>query len=424
MEPLTDVLPGPRSGGPVQLANGRVQHTDGYTIDAATLDMAASATPPNTERARASRMTQFVSWCQERGRLHDDPGTLADWAHWLAVQQHPAETIDVYTATVAERLANSGVLVPPSERDLIARIVQARSRDEAQDDDGHGDVLQAEECTREDLAAMLAVHHPETVEGIRNRLVLSLAWYMGARASEPASLRVRDMRVETVRLVDRETGELCELPALVVTLRLSKTSPHGRTAERIRILAQEDDTCPVAAWRAWSAVLDRNGVTSGPLLRRVKNGQLTTAGRPPADPSRAGGIGDRTIRNVIASSALAAGLTRPLLPEEREIMSAAAERAELSALVLTEEGRAAVRTRRRLARRALRRELRRYSGHSMRRGPVRHDQRAGVSRDVIERQYRYTPGSRALARYLDDLVAWSSNPTVPTRYRLADANRA
>ncbi|MGC0379791.1 hypothetical protein RKD33_000007 [Streptomyces sp. SAI-129] len=53
----------------------------------------------------------------------------------------------------------------------------------------------------------------------------------------------------------------------------------------------------------------------------------------------------------------------------------------------------------------------------MRRGKVRHDQRQGEPRHVIERHNRYVPGSKALARYLDDIVAWDQNPTLPARFR-------
>lgn len=406
-------------GGLDVVTDVRVRHPDGYLVDAATLALANSATPANTVRARVSRMGAFVAWCRERGRLHSDPGTLADWAAWLAVQRHPAETIAVYTATVAERLADAPVpvLVPASERTLIAGIVQARYRQEAQDDEGQGDALQATECTREDLAAMLATLDRPTVEGTRDALILSLDWYMAGRASEPAGLNLRDVAETSVRLVDPDTGETVELAALVVTLRLSKTNAYGRTVDTIRIAAQDDATCPVAAWRAWAAVLARADVTAGPLLRRVKDGKLTTAGRPPRDPSRAGGIGDRTIRNIIARAARDARLVRRLKPAERAVLSTASEHAELGALVLTDAGREALRVHRRLARRALRRKLPRYSGHSMRRGKVRHDQRQKVARHVIERQNRYVPGSKALARYLDDLVAWDENPTIPNRFR-------
>ncbi|MFD8146095.1 hypothetical protein [Streptomyces sp. NPDC059708] len=408
-----DGLPGPRAG---ELSPERVQH-DGYMVEAATIEMAASGIPVNTTRARGSRMRLFVAWCRERGRLHDDPGTLADWAAWLARQQHAAETINVYTSTIAERLADRGVLVPPSERALIAGIVNARAQEEARDPDGQGDVLQATECTREDLVAMLATLDRTTVQGIRDALILTLDWYMAGRCSEPASLNLRDVSETSVRRTDPATGETVELAALVVLLRLSKTNPHGRTVDTIRIVAQDDETCLVAAWRAWSAVLAAAGVTSGPLLRRVKNNRLTTAGRPPADPTRKGGIGDRSIRNLIARAAADARLVRDLEPEERALLSTAAERAELGAPGLTPEDREAIRVRRRLARRALRRSLPRYSGHSMRRGKVRDDQHNGIPRHVIERQNRYAPGSPALARYLEDLVAWDDVPTMPARFR-------
>ncbi|MFJ8166530.1 hypothetical protein ACIRBY_37200 [Streptomyces sp. NPDC096136] len=407
-------LPAPRPG---ELPPGRVLHPDGYAVDAATLALAASATPGNTTRGRESRMGRYVAWCRERGRLHDDPGTLADWAAWLAGQQHPAETIHVYTSTIAERLADRGAIVLPSERALIDGIVKARGREEAREPNGQGDALQATECTREDLRAMLATLERTTVEGKRDALILTLAWYMAGRASEPASLNIRDVSETAVRLTDPVAGEAVELCGLVVLLRLSKTNPHGKTTDVIRIVAQDDETCPLAAWRAWSAVLADQGKTSGPLLRRVKNGRLTEAGRPPADDTRRGGIGDRTIRNTIARAAAAANLVRPLEPEERVLLSTAAAREELGALVLTPEGRDALRARRRLASRALRRSLPRYSGHSMRRGKVRDDQRRRIPRHIIERQNRYTAGSRALARYLDDLVAWDDVPTLPERLR-------
>ncbi|MFB7031006.1 MULTISPECIES: hypothetical protein [unclassified Streptomyces] len=403
----------------VPLPDGRVLTPDGYAVDADTLRRALAATPGNTDRSRTSRMTAYVTWCRERGRLHTDPGTLADYAATLAGRRHPAETVAVYTSTIAERLAAVGATVPESERALIRAIVSQRAQEEARDADGQGDALQATECTREDLAAMLATLDRTTVEGIRNAFILSLDWYMAGRASEPASLNLRDVAEETIRLVDPETGELVELTGLVVTLRLSKTNAYGKTVDVIRLVEQGDSTCPVAAWRAWRAVLARAGVTSGPLLRRVKNGKLTTAGRPPKDPERAGGIGDRTIRNLIRTAARAAGLVRAFTAEEREVLSTTAERNELAALVLTGAGREAVRVRRRLARRALRRSVRRYSGHSMRRGKVRADQRRGIPRHIIERQSRYVPGSRALARYLDDLVAWAENPDLPARLRRA-----
>ncbi|GAA2621857.1 hypothetical protein Stube_13400 [Streptomyces tubercidicus] len=54
-----------------------------------------------------------------------------------------------------------------------------------------------------------------------------------------------------------------------------------------------------------------------------------------------------------------------------------------------------------------------------RRGHVRHLQRLGVPRHIIEQQCRYVPGSKALARYLDDALPWQDNPTLAMRRRAA-----
>ncbi|QDN75869.1 hypothetical protein FNV62_06445 [Streptomyces sp. RLB3-17] len=248
----------------------------------------------------------------------------------------------------------------------------------------------------------------------RDVCALTLAWYMAGRASEPAGLNIREVAEDVAELVGPETGELLELPALVITLHRSKTNPHGRTTDVVRIVAQDDKTCPLAAWRQWRQVLAAAGVERGPLLRRVKNDKLTTAGRPPRDPARAGGIGDRTIRNLIRDTAAAAGLTRELTAAERRLLSTAAEAEDLAALDDAAE-REALAAERRRQQRLLRQSLRRYSGHSMRRGQVRHQQRLGVPRHIIETTNRYRPGSKALSRYLDGLVSWQDNPTVLMR---------
>ncbi|MFE4824885.1 hypothetical protein ACFRFU_52905 [Streptomyces sp. NPDC056704] len=66
-----------------------------------------------------------------------------------------------------------------------------------------------------------------------------------------------------------------------------------------------------------------------------------------------------------------------------------AEAEELAALAGAEWE--AFAAQRRRGRRLLRHSLRRYSGHSMRRGQVRHLQRLGVPRHIIEAHCRYVP---------------------------------
>lgn len=398
---------------------GRVRTPSGRTLSAAAARRIALATPANTRRSRRSRTGAYDAWCRAHGRIGTDPGTVPDWAAHLAELGHPAETIAAYTTPVLQVLEVSGHPLDAEDRSYLRAIINHRSAEEATDPDGAGDALQAAECTREDLAAMVATLDVATVCGRRNALTLTLDWYMAGRASEPAALNLRDVREVVAELVDPDSGEPLHLPALEVTVRRSKTNPYGRTTDVVRIVAQGDVTCPVAAYRAWLADLTAAGVDTGPLLRRVdRRDRLTTAGRPPADPRRAGGIGDRTVRNLIRDAAAAAGLTRELTEQERALLSTAVELAHLGAVEDAAEAER-IRAEWRRRRRALRRSLRRYAGHSMRRGQVRHMQRQGIPRHIIEMHARYVPGSRALARYLEDLVAWKDNPTVPRRERSA-----
>ncbi|SEF16405.1 hypothetical protein SAMN05428942_7265 [Streptomyces sp. 2112.2] len=385
----------------------------GFQISAAAARLAEQGTPASTRRNRRSRADLYAAWCRAHGRIGTDPGVLVDYTAALVARRHPAETITSYLATLIHLRAVSGHPVRPDERDLIQRVINARSIEEATDPAGEGDALQVTECTRDDLRAMLATLDRSTVEGIRAALALTLAWYLGARACEVPALALRDVNEVSAHYRDPATGRRVQRPGLLVIIRRSKTNPYGRKVDRVRLLAQDDETCPVAALRAWVGVLvEQSADTDGPLLRRVKRGRLSTAGRPPKDPRRAGGVGDRWMRNLIAAAAAAADLTRELAPDERRLLSTRDEQRELAAAADAAE-REAIRVRRRLARRALRRQLDRYAGQSMRRGQNRHQARRRVPQHITEMHLRYVPGSRAAARYREDLVDWDDNPTIP-----------
>ncbi|WP_327072064.1 hypothetical protein [Kitasatospora sp. NBC_01302] len=397
---------------------GRVRTPGGFTVDEATARRAALAEPANTRRGRASRAALFVAWCTEHGRVPTDPGTLADWANYLADGQHPTDTITSYVTTVASVLDLNGHPVRGDERDLIARVLNSRSAEEAADTTGAGDVLQATECTRADLARMVATCDRSTARGLRDACALLLHWYMAGRASEPVALGVLDVTEVSADILDLATGEVVSRPALELVFRRSKTDPYGRRRDVVRLVAQDDpELCPVVAVRAWRALLAEHGAhQSGPLLRRIDRwdnigGTAACAGRRPVDERRAGGLTDRSLRNIIATRARAADLVRELLPEEREVLSTCAEAAALAAADSDSE-REAIRTDRRIRRRALRRQLKRYTGHSMRRGCVRHMERSGVARHLIELHARFSPGSKALARYRVGEIAWEDNPTL------------
>jgi hypothetical protein len=86
-------------GGPVPAGN--VRTPDGYLVYEGTARKVAQAVPAGTRAGRESQAGLSVRWCNSRGRIHSDPGTVADYANWLADYGHPAETITAYTTTLA-----------------------------------------------------------------------------------------------------------------------------------------------------------------------------------------------------------------------------------------------------------------------------------------------------------------------------------
>ncbi|MFC9534919.1 hypothetical protein ACFT38_30940 [Streptomyces sp. NPDC056975] len=95
---------------------------------------------------------------------------------------------------MAATLAVSGHRLDEEDRAYLRAVINSRTREQAGDRSGAGDVLQAAECTRENLAAMLATRDRHTLAGLRDCLGLSLAWYMAGRTTEPTSLHVTDVR--------------------------------------------------------------------------------------------------------------------------------------------------------------------------------------------------------------------------------------
>ena len=412
--------PAPQNAPVSTPASGEGARTpSGARVEAATAEAIATGPPPNTQRARDSRVGVFVAWCQTRGRDATEPGTVLDYLAHLTRLGHPADTLTAYLGPLARALALSGHPLSEAARGEAHALIAGHARRTAGNPETETDPLQATEAGETQLRAMLGTLDRTTVRGTRDACALLLAWHIGARASEPGSIQNRDVSEVSAQIPDADGGPTVPVPALNIRLRLSKTNPYGRSVEVVRVIARPDEElCLVAAVRAWRALLATVGEEhTGLLLRGVDPaGRIATRerpgrGRPPADPNRRGGFGDRALRDLTARAAREAGLTGPLTEAQRELMSTTAEAAAVSGLDPHEAARLSAGLRRR--RRALRRTLSRYSGHSHRRGQARHLQRLGVPRHLIERQLRYVPGSTALARYLDPMVPDEDNPTRP-----------
>ncbi|MEU0726211.1 hypothetical protein [Streptomyces sp. NPDC006140] len=129
-----------------------------------------------------------------------------------------------------------------------------------------------------------------TVRGKRDAAVLLIAWWMAARASEPARLNLHDAKIRTVQIED-EDGSKRTCQALVIKIRSSKADQAARGRE-VLILAPPTRNCAPSTPCA-------NGSTSSP----------TTASSPPA-------------RCCAASTATAPSAPRP--PDARPRTTAAA----------------------------------------------------------------------------------------------------
>ena len=150
---------------PAGFPAGRVPTPSGRTLSAAAARRIRLATPYNTRRGRESRTALFTAWCRDHGRVPTDPGTVPDYLAHLADRGHQPETLETYAGTLAHGLALGGSPLDAEDRSYISAIVNHRSAELAADPDGAGDALQATECTREDLAAMLATLDRSTVAG-------------------------------------------------------------------------------------------------------------------------------------------------------------------------------------------------------------------------------------------------------------------
>jgi integrase len=211
------------------------------------------------------------------------PGSLTAFVEWLWWQ--PGWKPGTYTApsTIDRRL--SGVVVTGRTEHglLLAKTVASRARrvlkakvrelEKTGETRGRGP---APALTVPQLRAAVAAA-PDTLLGLRNRAIGTLAFALMAREHEVAYLRLRD-------LADHENG-------LQVDIRVSKTRPR-----KVKVpFGSRPSTCPVRTWRAWRAAA---GLTDpdGPAFRAL---------HPRWHTVMPGGLQPETIGDII--TALGAG---------------------------------------------------------------------------------------------------------------------
>ncbi|GAA3420314.1 integrase [Streptosporangium vulgare] len=245
-------------------------------LSAAARARVADGMADNTNRAYARDWETFTTWCATTGRspLPASAETLAEYVTHLAITPTrrgtlPApSTIERALACVQSRHKKAGLTVNAEGGRLALR---AYRKERAKTGTRTRKAPPAELTV---LRAMIDGCDPATVTGLRDRAALVLGFALMGRRSELAALDLEDLALTA--------------DGLEVTIRQSKTDQDARGEVVPLPYGSHPETCPVRVVQAWVAVLDGQGITSGPLLRGVdRHSRITTArpgarGRPPS----------------------------------------------------------------------------------------------------------------------------------------------
>ncbi|MCZ0984228.1 hypothetical protein O1L60_46580 [Streptomyces diastatochromogenes] len=240
--------------------------------------------PRNSRNARASRWRSYAEWCAIYDWAEDEPNAVLSYLSDLGDRGHPATSIEAHFSTLRAMRAIQGVPLSDPEIKACRLVIRHRAGEEADDPLVEPGPLQADPVDLDELRLMVRTLDRTTVRGKRDAAVLLIAWWMAARASEPARLNLHDAKITTVKIED-EDGRKKTCQALIIKIRRSKADQAARGQE-VRILAPADqELCPIHALREWLDVLADDGqLTPGPLLRRIdRHGNIgaKAAGRPP-----------------------------------------------------------------------------------------------------------------------------------------------
>lgn len=209
-----------------------------------------SSISPNTRRAYAGFVGQFVTWCQRRGYapLPADPVIIVEYLTGLADQGIKAASINSIRAAIRKAHEVAGY-EDPTALPLVRQTLKGIRRQIGTAQAQKAPLLPV------DIRALVGAIPAGTVKGKRDRALILLGFFTACRRSEVAALLVSDLS-ETIE-------------GLSVTIRKSKTDQEG--AGMVKAVTRQEDPafCPV---RATQEYLRAAGITSGPLFREIRKG--------------------------------------------------------------------------------------------------------------------------------------------------------
>ncbi len=321
------------------------------SLDATTVALLSAGVPANTRRAYAAGRRAWSAWCpaMQVPVLPPAPGDLARYAALLLTVGSPV-------VTQARPLSSSTV-----EGHLSAVSTWAVEQGHPRPDLRAARlVLRGNQRSGGDRPPGRAA--PITVDILR-RLVAQATLSRRPDGS-PTMRALRDRAVLLLgfalgarrsELVAIDMEHVVRVPqGLAVTVWRAKT----RTSSDVVAVpvAVDPDLCPVRATLSLRQGLHDRGHTTGPLFRPVSRTDTVLTRR----------LGGDSVADIVGQLAAAAGVEVP-------------------------EG------------------FRGFSAHSLRRGMATEMRRAGADALSISRQGGWSPGSTALAGYLEDLDRWTDH---------------
>jgi site-specific recombinase XerD len=269
-----------------------------FQVSPETLEMIARSDADNTVTAYTKDWAKFEAWCADRGRtpLPATAQTFAEYVRYLTetpttrgTPPRPS-TIDRAMGTIGRRHSDAGY---PLDRRAAAKVYKTYKRDWAK---AGNRKTKSTPAVVDAVKVMVDTCDVGTLTGIRDRAVILLGFAIMARRSELAELDIGDITEHT--------------EGIEVLIRVSKTDQEGKGITLAVPYLENPLTCPVVAVQAWLAALQRRGVTSGPLFRRIdRHGHL--GGTDDAAGRGGARMTGQSIGTIVRRAATKAGLPNP-----------------------------------------------------------------------------------------------------------------
>ena len=238
-------------------------------------DYTLHAYADSTRTSYASDWRDFTSWCAENG-VSSLPADPADVAKYLSA----ITTSDgAKTSTMRRRVSAINFYHDEVELERPGASVQVRRLLRGVARMRRDDVDRAAPLRRELLARCVQALAGAPLQILRDRMVLCVGFYGALRRSELVAIQVEHVTWHA--------------EGMALMIPFSKTDQEGK-GEVIAIRAVDDETCAVAAMRAWLAA---SAITEGPVVRG-----LSKHGTP-----RKGALSAGYVNEIVKAAVMRAG---------------------------------------------------------------------------------------------------------------------